>query len=360
MLHCVGEVQPDFDTDTDTDTERVTLAHDGQCSQPQSDACRLPGIRARNFIIINHYDFYKKSIKQHHLRKADITSLLQRCSSTGNSTCAMSSEGVRSEFEALQQVPFHFLSQGSPSNIERVESSSSTPPSSPPVAKEDASREEVPSATRKRSYERMTSEPEDALQSSMTVVGDVGSSLAQASSSNITSAKQTSHHYYKDAARPPSALPCAGDAHHCRTDASSTLKPSSIAHTMLPPPPPPASSKQGRSQKPPVSVQGSVNAQDAQSQTAQSANATQGSERRQATRSSTSETMSNESDSSGSFDLGDPEDRIEDFDWDGLHQRYHAKMGGIAETEQGIMDEFGRLCDVCYCTRIRVLSLTCV
>ena len=43
---------------------------------------------------------------------------------------------------------------------------------------------------------------------------------------------------------------------------------------------------------------------------------------------------------------GEPHDRIEDFDWDDLRQRYHSKMKEITGKEHSILNEFSSLCEV--------------
>lgn len=53
-----------------------------------------------------------------------------------------------------------------------------------------------------------------------------------------------------------------------------------------------------------------------------------------------------ESDPSASIDESEPQDRIQDFDWDDLQQRYHQRMDEFAHKEQAISDEFMRLVDV--------------
>ncbi|KAI6789426.1 hypothetical protein KC361_g8526 [Hortaea werneckii] len=42
---------------------------------------------------------------------------------------------------------------------------------------------------------------------------------------------------------------------------------------------------------------------------------------------------------------GEPHDRMEDFDWDDLRQRYHSKMNGVTAKEHSILYEFSSLCE---------------
>ena len=50
--------------------------------------------------------------------------------------------------------------------------------------------------------------------------------------------------------------------------------------------------------------------------------------------------------SPGSPTLSDPQDKIEDFDWNDLQQRYHDKIAQLDAMEHSILGEFGKLCDV--------------
>lgn len=56
--------------------------------------------------------------------------------------------------------------------------------------------------------------------------------------------------------------------------------------------------------------------------------------------------MDEDAQSPGSPTLSDPQDKIEDFDWNDLQQRYHDKIAQLDATEHSILGEFGKLCDV--------------
>lgn len=62
----------------------------------------------------------------------------------------------------------------------------------------------------------------------------------------------------------------------------------------------------------------------------------------------------------GSSDIGDPQDKIEDLDWTDLEQRYHDKMRQLNETEQSIMSEFHGLCQVSIAYAVYNSVLTCL
>lgn len=52
------------------------------------------------------------------------------------------------------------------------------------------------------------------------------------------------------------------------------------------------------------------------------------------------------SQTSGESNDHGPEDRIIDFDWRDLHERFHAKMDELAHKEQELFDEWGQLMEV--------------
>ena len=184
-----------------------------------------------------------------------------------------------------------------------MEEASSSPPSSPPEAKEDA-------ATCKRSHEEMNVDSEDVRESSTTDVDEVEV--------------------------------CAPKLRNI--DSSSTMEPSSAAHTMLPPSAP-ASTMLPPSQKPPRSGQGSQHTQKLQSQGDEAAH---GTAEKQNQAASTDETTSDDTGSCFDSDPGEPQDKIEDFDWNDLQHRYHDKITEVNDTERRIMEEFNGLCDASF------------
>lgn len=52
-------------------------------------------------------------------------------------------------------------------------------------------------------------------------------------------------------------------------------------------------------------------------------------------------------DGSGTNDMENAKEKIEEFDWDGLEERFWAKMEECQKVEEGIMEEFGELIEVC-------------
>ena len=193
-------------------------------------------------------------------------------------------------------------------STERNSSPRSSPLSSPPVVNSDASQE-MPSATRKRSHEDMSTESADVNDSSATAVGDVDAQTKQDMSSNV---------------------------------ASGTVKPSTSAHTVLPPSAH-TSSVLPPSQKTPRSGQGSAQSQDPQPLPSTVANAKG---RKGSRDSGSNDSMNEEPESPDSLAMSDPQEKIEDFDWNDLQQRYHDKIAQLDATEQSILAEFGSLCDV--------------
>ena len=191
----------------------------------------------------------------------------------------------------------------------------SSPPSSPPILKEDASRE-MQSPTRKRFHEEMNAASADVNDSSTIAVGDVETASTQH--------KQGSS----------------------ETSSSVTTKPSTAAHTM-PPPPAPTSGMLPPSQKPPRSGQGSTNSQSSHVKPSKADQATDGSNTNQSKDPDPGDYMNDDGEESDSTMLSDPQDRIENFDWDHLQHRYHDKVDQLNATERTIMDEFNALCDVC-------------
>ncbi|KAK3709275.1 hypothetical protein LTR37_011013 [Vermiconidia calcicola] len=197
-------------------------------------------------------------------------------------------------------------------STERAEEASVSPPSSPPVAKEDISQD-MPPATRKRSHEEMSIVPEETEDSSATAIGEVEAATSQSKQANTAA------------------------------DPSSTFKPSTQAHSM-PPPQIPASSMISSSYKPPRSGQGTVSAQSSQAQPAKPGSTQHDAAKQQKPISDVSDESSDdtvESDSS----QADPQTKIENFDWQDLQKRYHDKIAELDATEHNILGEFNSLCD---------------
>lgn len=53
-------------------------------------------------------------------------------------------------------------------------------------------------------------------------------------------------------------------------------------------------------------------------------------------------------DPSGNNNMDNPQEPIEEFDWDGLEERFWAKMEECKKVEEGLMEEFGELIEVCF------------
>lgn len=51
-------------------------------------------------------------------------------------------------------------------------------------------------------------------------------------------------------------------------------------------------------------------------------------------------------DPSGNNNTDNPQEPIEEFDWDGLEERFWAKMEECKKVEEGLMEEFGELIEV--------------
>ena len=190
----------------------------------------------------------------------------------------------------------------------------SSPPSSPPVVKKEA-QQVMPSATRKRSHEEMNAQSSAVNDSSSTAVRDADGEHAQS--------KQD-----------PNGIASAA-----------TVKPSTQAHTM-PPPSAPVSSMLPPSQKPPRSGQGLANSQNSQAKPSKLEKASNEGPAKQGQVTDPDEDVDEDGISLNSPTLSDPQDKIEDFDWDDLQQRYHSKIAQLGATEQNILTEFGTLCEV--------------
>lgn len=54
--------------------------------------------------------------------------------------------------------------------------------------------------------------------------------------------------------------------------------------------------------------------------------------------------------------MDNAKDKIEDFDWEGLEERFWERMEGCRKVEEGIMGEFGELIEVCRSLFHRLLS----
>ena len=52
-------------------------------------------------------------------------------------------------------------------------------------------------------------------------------------------------------------------------------------------------------------------------------------------------------DGGGTNSIDNAKEKIEEFDWDGLEERFWARMEECKRVEEGIMEEFGELLEVC-------------
>ena len=218
----------------------------------------------------------------------------------------MSSELVNIDAVIVRDVKTK--SRDSGPGIERMEESSSTPPSSPPLVKQDAVND-VPFVTKKRSHEEMTTEQDVGTESSATVIGDSEQTASQAGK---------------------------------EIDLSVVSSLSTPTRSM-PPPAKPSSNMTPPTQKPPRSGQGTVTP-DVPSQPVVVKEAAHSQAKSEASTSVDDANPSEPSDESSSFE--DPQDKIEDFAWTDLEQRYHNEMKQFEITEQQIMSEFDGLSQV--------------
>ncbi|KAK3714736.1 hypothetical protein LTR37_007716 [Vermiconidia calcicola] len=221
----------------------------------------------------------------------------------------MSSEPLNSDSETGDE---DVKVEDTESSTERMKEASVSPPSSPPVVKENISQD-MPPATGKRPHEEMIIVPEEAEDSSATFVGE-----GEATTSQSRQVIKT-------------------------TDPPSTFKPSTQAHSM-PPPQSPASSMGPPSQKPPRSGQGTVSAQSSQSPPARPGSTQHDAAKQQKPISDVSDESSDDTVESDSAQV-DPQAKIENFDWQDLQQRYHDKIAELDATEHNILGEFNSLCD---------------
>lgn len=112
----------------------------------------------------------------------------------------------------------------------------------------------------------------------------------------------------------------------------------------MPPPPVPAEDGMRAPTKPPQSGQGSQRIEQSQTGSTQmmsSLNIESRSNRNEA------ETGEDDIQSSNSPPGADSDVELEAFDWVDLEQRYHDKVSELQMKEDGIMEEFGALCNVC-------------
>lgn len=164
--------------------------------------------------------------------------------------------------------------------------------------------EHPPNMKKKRSLDEMNEQPEDTFASSATIMGDVPSSAVRAN---------------------------AADLPHSN-------KPSVIAHSMLPPPKP-ASSASLPYQTTPTSAQVPQSPRSGDNEMGSS---TFGQREKAPSPGPHNAPLSDDSQDSSS----DPRERMEDFDWNGLHESYHDTTERLNEEEQKVIADFNRLCQV--------------
>lgn len=196
---------------------------------------------------------------------------------------------------------------------DQVAGSSSTPTSSPPLLKEESSQKANPRPSHEQSLEEMSSDPEKAVDSSATVMGDSDGIASQ-------------------------GKPSVEDANSSQTEA-----PFSTAQSTLPPPASTVGSMLPPTQKP---IRSGNESQKARSQAGQSENVSQNAKEKPNSGKRDHDATSNDNDCQESSVSDEPSDEITDFDWMELEERYHAKMNQLAHEQREIMDEFGGLCNV--------------
>ena len=200
-------------------------------------------------------------------------------------------------------------------------------PSSPPVARQSDSRDEMSPPGRKRSRDDVQDE-KDRVENSATVVNE-----------NELHASQV---------KPSSS----------QVDSSTTL-PSTTAAKKMAPPPVPKSLITPRASEPPPSGQGVSKLQHSQLPTQQAKGqsqqvpappldkASEDSAAAMHKRTNSDDTIADESEAeSESPTPSEPQIRIDAFNWSELEQRYHDKMAELDLNEQGIYHEFHDLCSV--------------
>lgn len=204
--------------------------------------------------------------------------------------------------------------------------SSPPPRSSPPVAGDlEFAKADMPAVTKNSSSDDTGPDTEEINDSSATAIDDHAQDLSQ-------------------------VKPGKEDA----SSSAATILPSTPAHTMLPPPAsllsntqPKTASMPPPSTKPQKSSEGSTTRSGSQLQAAKIGQSTDGQTRKHS-RDSASEAETDDGDSAGSSTPGEPQDRIDDFDWGDLEQRYHRKMNELGAVEQGIYEDFNSLCNAGY------------
>lgn len=249
----------------------------------------------------------------------------------------MSSEPVKNEVH-LPREPSSAQDQSTSTGVERMQSTTpqssplSSPPSSPPVVKQRGSEDEMPPPSRKRSHEDMRDERENAIKSSATAVGDVDLTASQVKPSDS------------------------------QTDSSATALHNIPANTSMAPPPNPTLNMQPPSQKPSRSGQGTVRTQTQQSHTSQPEKASNDTMSKLVEDSGSSDTIPDDGESAGTATPSEPQDRIEDFDWEDLQRRYHSRMHELNDEERAIFDEFDALCNASHpcpgCRRFLTVNST--
>lgn len=174
--------------------------------------------------------------------------------------------------------------------------------SSPPVEGVEVEiSEETPRPGKKRSREEMDVEPEDGtFPSSATMVGDEQPPL-------------------KD------------------SDQTEESKPKAVANNMAPPPLRPSGMQQSFRTPPSAQPPQKPQAKQLQRTTSKPEES-----KRLPSRERPKTPENDDSDSP----LDDPEDRIADFDWTDLRQRYHDRMTELNQEEEKALNEFHKLCEV--------------
>jgi len=201
---------------------------------------------------------------------------------------------------------------------------STTPPSSPPVNMGEVTG--MPSPRRKRSHDDVHEEGKDIVDSSATIVSDVRSSAVQ------------------DTLTQPQVNP------------SATLQPRTPAGTMAPPPIPVTFRS---TQQPPQSGRGGRKPRETETEpTPVEKDATSIFTTSDTNDGRSGLTSVNEVDLADSTTVEEPHERVEDFDWDDLHIRYHRTLQAFREREQAILGEFNSLCEVGLCSTSYLQDLT--
>lgn len=227
----------------------------------------------------------------------------------------------RKENETQSLVEVKKESQSSQLISDAFEERSSSSQSSPPIVQRERIEPERLSPSRKRSHEEMNVDSEDSERNPKS---------ENAKTENVHDSSSTAVN---------EELRTATD-NEPNSDFAKIS--STSAHTM-PPPPLPVQKKSSPSEEPPQSAQGSQKLQPGASTSGQ-----QNPELVEIGNEdlNSDEAMSDDADPSQSPVAGMPKDKIEDFDWLELHERYHTKMEELNADGDSIMAEFEHLCKV--------------